>query len=245
MEIFKTFIEAAKAEHPALIEQLAVSSAAITFEARFAFIDRLVGEMKALLPSTIRYADVEQYLTDLAFTDLLAVAIAVNGPRHTAMECAKAKRPDGAADAATITDGSLNHMSQSEGAMVNGWLASLSSAFHLCKAQGQTHDAEKIAEVLRYLGSAPAAQAAPEVVVEMEGGIITVVDSNVPVTVTFLDADTEGGDKESIATVGDSQFYVSVHAVAAGQCRSDYVERVSNDVATHFESALPEAPSPI
>jgi len=46
----------------------------------------------------------------------------------------------------------------------------------------------------------------------MDGGLVHLVQSTTPLDFTILDADTEGVERQHIATVGDEDVYVSVQS---------------------------------
>lgn len=70
------------------------------------------------------------------------------------------------------------------------------------------------AAALLRCGLSTTEQPAPVVVVEMDGGLINVVRSSVPVRVILLDADTEGGDKSVIAEIEGEAVYMHDFSVS-------------------------------
>lgn len=63
---------------------------------------------------------------------------------------------------------------------------------------------------LRVLQEEAASISVPNVVVELDGGLITRVQSDAPAHIILLDHDIEGGDEENILTVAGTESYVTV-----------------------------------
>lgn len=57
------------------------------------------------------------------------------------------------------------------------------------------------------------------VVIEMDGGLVNVVEASHAVDVYILDADTEGGDEANIAEIDGNDFYVGGHGVTAEEAK--------------------------
>lgn len=72
----------------------------------------------------------------------------------------------------------------------------------------------------------------PTVVIELRGGLISLVRSDRPVHVVILDEDTEGGDPENISTVNGEEVYVIEHLLTSPAdsgsdgIKSEYVQGV-------------------
>ncbi|MFL9611039.1 hypothetical protein ACKF11_13210 [Methylobacillus sp. Pita2] len=80
----------------------------------------------------------------------------------------------------------------------------------------------------------------PTVSVLVEGGVVEVVSSNMPVDVVVLDADCDGHDDDDIAIVNGKRHLITLHGVSAGD-----VDATTADLLAHFSNQpTPGAPKP-
>ncbi len=83
----------------------------------------------------------------------------------------------------------------------------------------------------------------PTIVVQVTGGIVSCVNSSIPVRLLVLDADTDGGDRDRIMEVNGSNAYVHDYmltgpALVSGGLISDGIEAdFVADVAGQVDAA--------